>query len=57
MPFEFVELLARDTSEMDIGDVVRDIGPPTSIGESALVVLGLSAEFCETLNVESTPQI
>lgn len=47
--FVFDKLLARDPSDIAIGDVVSGNGPPTSMGESAFVVLGLSAEFCEVL--------
>lgn len=49
LAFEFVKLLTRDPSEMAIGEDVNGIGPPTSMGESALLLLGLSAEFCEVL--------
>lgn len=50
--FAFDDKFTREPSEMPIGDVVSEIGPPTSIGESAFGVLGLSAEFWDVLKIK-----
>lgn len=43
-----IKLFVRELNDIDIGDVVNDIGPPTSIGgESAFG--GLPPEFCDVL--------
>lgn len=49
-----VRLLVREANAMEIGDVVKEIGPPTSIGGESAFVRGLSAEFCEVLIKEMT---
>lgn len=48
----FIKLFVRELNDIEIGDVVNDIGPPTSIGgESAFG--GLPPEFCDVLQTKS----
>lgn len=45
-----VKLFVRELNAIEMGDVVSESGPPTSIGgESAFVVVGLPPEFCDVL--------
>lgn len=43
----FIKLAEREFSDIEIGDVVSGMGPPTSIGGDS--VPGLSPEFCDVL--------
>lgn len=46
----FIKLFVRAFNDIEIGDVVNGIGPPTSIGgESAFG--GLPPEFCDVLKM------
>lgn len=46
----FIKLFVRAFNDIEMGDVVNGIGPPTSIGgESAFG--GLPPEFCDVLKI------
>lgn len=44
-----LEFVALELNAIEMGDVVSESGPPTSIGESALAGIGLPPECCDVL--------
>lgn len=48
-PLVVLKLLALEPNAIEMGDVVNDRGPPTSIGESALAGIGLPPECWDVL--------